>query len=522
MNTENHPSSHIKNQLIAIGLGWTVAGALEAWAYIALAWAIIHQQTPGTVLLCALISVVVTVVIQRSSFYVGVRLAGTLYDVLGKALSQAKLSWFTEQNRALIGTVAGRNIPGLMSFPPHQIQAFIYAILIPIALVVSMVWLANGWIASCIAVLLIGSFLIQFFSQKKLIHQDSKRQALESNSARSALELLEHLEILRTATGPDKAIKRVESSWAHEEEALSRTNSATALAMFSSMLAGILPLAGLLAIWLLEGFDSSYLGLALIMLTLRAAAPLDALAHAGLGINNLRAGLDNYRRATRVPTLQEPYTGAQVSPVNNDIEIRQVTYGPVLNNLNAQIPEGSRVLVSGRSGTGKSTLLELLMRFDDPEKGSITVGGFELSRMRHSDLIKRIAYVSQNPIVFTGTLAENIRLGRSDASNDEILQIAQMVSLGEVIERSELGIHQSVGLHGSALSGGECQRVSIARALIKNAPILILDEATSALDEDTERKIAEAIRILPSTVIITTHRNADIWQANINIELINP
>lgn len=130
--------------------------------------------------------------------------------------------------------------------------------------------------------------------------------------------------------------------------------------------------------------------------------------------------------------------------------------------------------------------------------------------MKYEDLVSNIAYVTQEPILFTGTLAENIRLGKPDATDDEIEKAARDAALGAMIDRSSEGINQSVGKQGTALSGGERQRVAIARALLKNAPILILDEATSALDEETEQEIVTTIRTLSSTVIFVTHRDSAI------------
>ena len=176
------------------------------------------------------------------------------------------------------------------------------------------------------------------------------------------------------------------------------------------------------------------------------------------------------------------------------------------------------VLLTPVSSTSDN-LVELLMRFDDPEQGHILMGGVKLNDMPYATLAAHIAYVAQDPIVFTGTLADNIRIGNPQASDDEIKAIAQKSMLGAVISRSPEGIHQSVGQQGMALSGGERQRVALARALIKEAPILVLDEATSALDEKTERDIASVICSLPATVIVVTHRDPTIWQPTQTIVL---
>jgi len=156
---------------------------------------------------------------------------------------------------------------------------------------------------------------------------------------------------------------------------------------------------------------------------------------------------------------------------------------------------------------------------EDAGQGRITLGGVALNQMRYADLIEHIAYAPQRPVVFTGTLFDNIRLGRAHARVAEVEAAARHAALGPVIECSPLGLRQHVGHQGAALSGGERQRVALARALLKNAPILLLDEATSALDEATERVIAEHIRTLPATVIVVTHRDGAIWQPTGHIVL---
>ena len=171
---------------------------------------------------------------------------------------------------------------------------------------------------------------------------------------------------------------------------------------------------------------------------------------------------------------------------------------------------------------GKSTLLGLLQRFDDPAAGAVTLGGVSLSALEETEITARIAYVPQDPVVLTGTLAENIRLGRPGASDDETLHAAERAQLREVIARHPLGIHQHLGIHGQSLSGGERQRVAIARALLKNAPVLVLDEATSALDKNTEERIADALADLDATLVFVTHRDPAIWHPDRTITLEGP
>jgi len=508
-----------RRRLLWVALGWVLVATLEAAAYTVLSLAIIHQQSPIWVLVCAAAAILATVLVQRAGFFSGARLAGDLYATLGAALTRAKLSWFTDAQRAQTATLASQGIPGFMSIPAHQLQSFLHAPLLPLLLLPGVALLAGTGMTVLAIVLLALSLAMQFLAQRTLSHSDAQRHVAEQASAQATLELVNHLELLRTASGPQRAIERIEQRWHVQEQLLTTTQRAAALATFISALASMLPLAGMAAGAILLGVHSPSHLLALLLLIMRAAAPLGELAQAGLQVNNLRASLNDYRQITTPPVLPEPAAQMAKQPTHHHVAIKQLDHAPGLRNINADIPPGSRVLISGPSGSGKTTLIELMMRFDDPQQGSITLGGVALQQIHYSDLAEHIAYVPQHPVIFTGTLGDNIGLGRTQATAIEVEAAARHAALGKIIDRSAQGIKQHVGHQGAALSGGERQRVALARAFLKGAPILILDEATSALDEATEREIADHIRTLSATVIIVTHRNTTIWHPTHHINL---
>lgn len=510
--------SSARRRLIAIGLGWGSVALLEAIAYIVLALAIARHQPPGLVLACAIVTLLVTVLVTRAGYYSGARLAGDLYAALGEALQRTRLSWFSDDNRALLVSVAGRGIPGLMSVPAHQLQTFLLAPLLPLFLLVGIALLAGPRATLLVAALLLISLAAQYFAQRALSRADGLRHQAELAATQATLELTDHLELLRSAD-PAHALERLEHAWSAQEAALARTNRAAAPATCISSLASLLPLAGVVLLLALQGFDDPASALALLLLTARAAAPLDELALAGIGLNQLRDTLRDYRGASAAPRLAEPASEHARQPADNRLVLRQVGHPPVLRGLDADIDEGARVVISGRTGSGKSTLLGLLMRFDDPAEGQISLGGVPLDGMRYEDLAARIGYVPQEPVIFSGTLAENIGLGRPGASAGDIERAARLAALDAVIERSPDGLGQHLGHQGNALSGGERQRVALARALLKRAPILILDEATAALDASTEAEIAANLRDLPATLIIVTHRDPQVWQPTQRIDL---
>lgn len=509
-----------RRRLLRIGLSWAVVGLVEALAYTMLALAIIHRWSPWPVLASAAIALILTVLCSRAGYIAGARLAGDLYGAMGEALARAKLAWFNARNRTLITQAAGIGIPTFMGVPAHQLQTFILAPLIPVLLIISIAFIGGPAPAAVAAILLLISLLAQYRAQRSLAQADTARHQLSQEAAKGTLELVEHLELLRTAAGPRRALRRAESAWSEHETALAHTNRAAAPATLISTIASILPLAGML-LFLSATSHAADPGmlLALILLTGRASAPLDDLALAGIAISDLRGTTASYRQILSAPTLSQPTAAERRHPEGDSFSLVDVTAPPALSAITSALPAGARIHVTGPTGAGKSTLLGLLMRFDDPAAGQITLGGVPLTALFEEDLAEKIAYVPQDPVVFTGTLASNIRIGRPDATDDEVIAAAEGAALGSLIQRDPLGIHQSVGRYGAALSGGERQRVAIARALIKYAPILILDEATSALDEETESHIAATIRNLNATIIFVTHRSSDIWEPTQTIDL---
>ncbi|MFT0213474.1 ABC transporter ATP-binding protein [Pseudomonas sp. F1_0610] len=503
-------SMNVRQRVIAISLGWVAVAIVEAAAYLVLALSIAQQRSPIILLLTALLALLVTLCVTRAGFISGVRLAENLYNDLTQKVSEIKLSWFDDKNRALLVNTASRAIPSLMSVPAHQLQSLIYAPLIPLLLVAGVVIVA-GWLVAIVTIGLLGiSLTIQFIAQRYLSKADAQRHSAELTAMQSTLELVDHLELLRTAAGSERALDRLEQCWEIQEAALTKTNNAAGIAILFSTLAKVLPLAGLLIFILFVPLSDLPSLLALFILTMRAAAPLEGLALAGLGINELRSTVADYKTVLAAPCL--PSTQHSVAIADNSFRLERLSYGSVLTDVDVVINEGTRVAITGGSGSGKSTLLRLLMRFDDPDSGVIYLGNAPLTQLRYQQLVEKIAYVAQEPVIFTGTLAQNIRQGNEQATAAQVEQAAQYAQLGEVIVRSALGIEQHVGHQGAALSGGERQRVALARAFLKQAPILILDEATSALDQNTEQAIIKYVQTLTSTVLLVTHRDPANWQ----------
>lgn len=231
------------------------------------------------------------------------------------------------------------------------------------------------------------------------------------------------------------------------------------------------------------------------------------------------------RRPTIHQTVGVPVVSAQGPIKFNDVGFAYPTRPAVkiFNGLNFEIPSGSNVCVVGPSGGGKSTVASLLLRFYNPTHGSITINGVDISTMNVKSLRRRIGMVSQEPVLFSGTIAENIAYGRPRASRAEIIAAARKANCNFISDLPD-GLETQVGARGSQLSGGQKQRIAIARALLKDPDILILDEATSALDAESETLVNEALASLlrgRNTTISIAHRLSTIKRSDQIIVLNN-
>jgi ATP-binding cassette subfamily B protein len=192
----------------------------------------------------------------------------------------------------------------------------------------------------------------------------------------------------------------------------------------------------------------------------------------------------------------------------NDVSFSYDGEAPVLKSISFTIRSGKKLALVGESGEGKTTISNLLMRLYEPTSGTITIDGTDITAATQASLRKNIATVFQDPALFSGTIKENIAYGRPGASEEEIVQAAKAANADEFIAKLQNGYDSVVGERGIKLSGGQKQRIAIARAILKDAPILILDEATSSLDTRSEHLVQAALERLMSgrTTLIIAHR----------------
>jgi subfamily B ATP-binding cassette protein MsbA len=238
------------------------------------------------------------------------------------------------------------------------------------------------------------------------------------------------------------------------------------------------------------------------------------------------AALDRLEQVLHEPEpIADPAQPRELGRAHGEIEFRDVsfTYGggsaeeTVLREVSAKIPVGAVVALVGPSGAGKSTFANLVPRFYEATAGAVLVDGIDVRHLRQADLRANIAIVSQDSFLFNDTIFNNLLLGRPDATRAEVEQAARDASAHDFIAALPQGYDTIVGERGASVSGGQRQRIALARAFLRNAPILILDEATSALDSESEAAIQRALQklVVGKTVLMIAHRFSTLRDANL-------
>ena len=243
-----------------------------------------------------------------------------------------------------------------------------------------------------------------------------------------------------------------------------------------------------------------------------------------ISFSNMRKGAAAIARIEEIlktpVTVDDNPNGKLLNSFNDKIEFKNVRFAyddmVILDNINLIINKGKTIALVGSSGAGKSTLADLVPRFHDVTSGEVLIDGINIKEYSLQSVRSLMSIVTQEPILFNDTIANNIRLGKSNATHEEIIHAAKVANAHDFINLKEQGYDTNIGDRGSKLSGGERQRLTIARALLKNPPILVLDEATSSLDTESERLVQDAINNMMQnrTSIVIAHRLSTIRHAD--------
>ena len=360
---------------------------------------------------------------------------------------------------------------------------------------------------------------------RKLKQNSIKAQSLWSDTMSQVEETLGGLRIIKAFCAEDKMNDRFDRINSSYRTAVQRVNIRQQLAHPMSEFLGtvliiiVLWVGGVLVLdkQMLSGPTFIYY---LVMLY-SIINPLKEFSKAGY---NIPKGLASVERIDKIlkaeDTIKEPENPVHIKSFEHQIEFRHVSfkYGEqwVLKDINLVIEKGKTVALVGQSGSGKSTLVDLIPRYYDVQEGEVLIDGIDVRKLGIHDLRQLIGNVNQEAILFNDSFIGNITFGVENATMEQVEQAARIANAHDFIMQTEHGYDTNIGDRGGRLSGGQRQRVSIARAILKNPPILILDEATSALDTESERLVQDALeRLMTSrTTVAIAHRLSTIKNAN--------
>lgn len=466
--------------------------------------------------------------VERAGVAVGVALLQGARQRIGDHVARLPLGWFTTQNTGHLGHVITQGMMAVAQLPAHVFTPVISGAVTPLVIVAAL--FAVHWPLGLIALLglavLAGALLL---SARLGQRTDRAFQRHFADASQRMVEFAQAQSVLRAFNGEGGGTQLL-------EQALERQRQSGLGLIYQSSLSVVLNtwvvqviFAALLiaaALWLngLMGDtrdNASVIAVVVaLLLSSRYIEPLLDVAGYAEILRSASGQLDAVQAIFAARPLPEP--DQPQPPRDGSIELRAVSmaYAPdqadVLHDVTLRIEPGSMTALIGASGSGKTTLVRLIARFFDAREGCVLVGGVDVRHMSDSQLAGQISQIFQDCYLFQGSIADNIRIGKPTANADEILEAAQQAGLGELVGRLPQGLDTPVGEGGARLSGGERQRIAIARALIKEAAILLVDEATAALDAENQHVIARTLARLRGqrTLVVIAHQLSTVSMAD--------
>ncbi|MFG0595931.1 ABC transporter ATP-binding protein [Delftia sp. WSY_9] len=470
--------------------------------------------------------------VEKAGLGLGAAVLRVARHRLGDHVARLPVGWFTPENTARLNHVVSQGMMEVAQLPAHVFTPVFSGAVAPVAVVAALC--AMDWRMGLIALLalplLAGVLLVTAHLGRRA---DERLQRSMAGASQRMVEFAQAQSVLRAFNGEGGGTR-----WL--EQALGRQRASGAQSIRLAALSGVLNgwavqavFAALLvagALWLDErlggvaaqgmGMEAAIPVIVALLLACRHVDPLLEVAGYADSLRAARVQLDAVRDILAVQPLPEP--AVPQTPRDASVELRDVVfrYAPgqpeVLRGLSLRVEPGSMTALVGASGSGKSSVLRLVARFFDVQQGSVLVGGIDVRQIAGERLAGQISQIFQDSYLFQGSIADNIRMGRPQASDAEVMEAARQAGVAEIIERLPQGLDTPVGEGGARLSGGERQRIAIARALIKDAPILLIDEATAALDAENQAAIAQALARLRGrrTLIVIAHQLSTVAMAD--------
>lgn len=437
---------------------------------------------------------------------------------IGDRMKRAPMGFFSEQNLGMINTALSSATTELENFSMVAVENMVGGIIQ--AVCVMLVLLFFNWKVALLALigLLLSSATLKLI-KIRTTKQAPRREAAREMMVTKVIEYVRGISVIRSfGRQPDDEIHQVleetkDANITMEKQVMSVVNLYKGiLEVFSGLIIGC-------SAWLmLIGQLSFPIGVMFLVSSFMIYGQMETMGNGAFLLRVLDSSLNRMEKVMNIPVMDE---GAKkIEPANCDIELKNVSFGYdsrlIIKNVSLKIPQGTSTAIVGYSGSGKTTLCNLITRFWDVDSGEVLFGGHNVKEYACDDLLSNISMVFQNVYLFHDTIANNIRFGKPAATQEEVETAAKKACCYDFIMKLPEGFETVIGEGGSTLSGGERQRISIARAILKDAPVVILDEATSSVDPENEHELLKAIEELTKgkTLISIAHRMTTVRKAD--------
>ncbi|MBL1075260.1 ABC transporter ATP-binding protein [Nocardia sp. 2] len=452
---------------------------------------------------------------------IGVGMQQGLQTRLGDHLNALPLGWFETQNAGALSRLVVENVRECQGLVAYLVAKMLTGVIVPLGVAVGMLFV--DWRIS-LAMLLAAPalYLVNLWANRSYAGSDAKLHEASAEANARVLEFAQAQPVLRSFGAVGAGNKALDSALAQQRKAASALllASVPGLIVFSLCVQAVfLVLVYLVVGQVTGGSITAAAAIALIAVSSRFIEPLNQAAQLGTALRTAAAAADRVTALLAEPTL--PQADSEVTPGAPSVVFDNVSFGyrtgaQVLSEVSFTVEAGTTTAIVGPSGAGKSTVLRLAARFHDADSGRVLVSGHDVREQPSHTLLGQLSLVFQNVYLFNRSVLENIRAGRPDATDEQVREAAAAARVDEIAQRLPDGWDTAVGEGGASLSGGERQRVSIARALLKDAPVVLLDEATSALDPQSEAVVVRGVHELTRdrTVIVVAHRLATIAHAD--------
>ena len=447
----------------------------------------------------------------------------TMIDRVAEHVLALPLGWFNAQREAAVVNATSKEVNTLSHLTSMVIPGLCNAFVVPLVMLVATAFVE--WpLALIMAVTIVPLVLIWRLMSAATARANELEDSASAAAAGRLVEFARLQPVLR-ATGV------TETGWEHVRAALDADSEATLRSLrikgrpgqaFNLTVNIAFALVMATGLSLVSGHRLDVVAyLAIMTVTSRMLLPLTRAAMFATEADNARVALRAMSSILDAEPLPGPAPGERARPEGTTIALNDVSFAydqgrPVLDRVSLTAPQGRVTALVGPSGAGKSTILRLAARFWDVGSGSVTIGGADVRALPTAEVMAMTSMVFQDVYLFDTTIRENLRVARPEATDAELEEAARRARLDRVVEALPRGWDTKVGPGGLSLSGGERQRVSIARAFVKDAPILLLDEITSALDGENESAITEVVRELSHgrTVMVVAHRLSTVRRAD--------